>query len=84
MDDTEVCSVCNQEAKWLQMGKCMDCRDKAMKHPKVFTGGKDKQYNGKGDSKPNPDAICRYFLEGNCKYGNSCKYTHAIILSKPP
>ena len=87
------CKMCKQQVSGLQAGVCLNCR----KNSSLFDNNPQKQLhqNGKPSfgQKPNkqikgsgsnadPNAICRHFLEGNCKFGNSCKYTHAVIFGK--
>ena len=46
--------------------------------------GKEK---GKGKGKgPNGTSLltCRYFQEGNCQYGDQCKYSHAVKVKAAP
>jgi hypothetical protein len=49
--------------------------------PTYYQAGSGSQ---KEIGKPNPNAICKHYLEGKCKFGNSCRYTHAMILMPQP
>ena len=86
--------MCKKPSTALQAGVCLNCR----KNYSSFENNSQLPANhsfkpsfGQQPSKPSkipnsnadPNAICRHFLEGNCKFGNNCKYTHAVIFNKP-
>ena len=93
--NSSICGNCNKPSTSIQAGRCLECRAKMWTPTPVQTNTFAQQHH-KGGSKNNksvggpgpqqgrtdPNAVCRHFLEGNCKYGNGCKYSHAPVVIK--
>ena len=60
----------------------MDRDDRMMKSLKDLDNKPDFQKKGK--SKIISGTVCRYFLEGRCKYGDNCDFLHEKDPSKMP
>lgn len=75
------CKLCGKTNYLLQSGLCLACTNQ-MPKPKLNSSNQNysnpPQYSN--PPKVNYNAICKHFLEGNCKFGNNCHFAHVIIL----
>ena len=97
MESSPVCKKCKKLTIGIQNGVCAVCRskpwnpsekkeEKGKGYPNAYGGYFSKQQSGpkqhKQEHKPDPNAICRHFLEGKCKFGDNCRYFHGAFKVK--
>ena len=97
MESSPVCKICKKLSMGIHNGVCIMCRtkswnpnekkeDKGKGYPNAGGAYFMKQQGGpkqqKQEHKPDPNAICRHFLEGTCKFGDHCRYFHGAFKIK--
>ena len=90
------CSQCHKQCNSLQGGRCINCRASTFNNqydsanffkaptPPQQPAQHPQKGNKSNNHKKDHNAICKYFLDGHCKNGSNCQYSHdARYLNKP-